>query len=436
MQQSTTRALSILCVSGIMILAGFVFVTTEAFDISIGSKQWVFYLCLSALFLVAAAIDVFRSKMHNLAKAVCFLVVMGLSVSITILGVQSRPFDPAYTPGRLGYRSRDPNDGISFEIQTEDDENTVLLKEHSDSLFMPNPIDQGSCGSCWAVASAQVLSARFARLRASQGKPIPVASTTCASRGIDTSGWYASPQFFLDKAAMVGSSDICSSKSYGKCGGNTAVAGFLLAANGVPSDQCVPYFAGKERDANTGQKMCLTSCGSPSATYPVCPITSAGATQTECIHSDSFEWTQCSDPALPMNRLLTTKGSPKYFAGSPLMKSEIVNGGPIVCSIGFATHADNSQSAWTLYDGSGYKTITSGFIAKPETNGTYDLANIRPSHLLTIYGFGTTTSGVPYWEVRNSWGSSWGNKGNIKIIRDVNAWGIESECASVGIRDV
>lgn len=433
-RQSIDVALVNVGVAWVVVAAGFIFVTTEAFDISIGSKQWVFYLCLSVLLIVAATASVFRSKIHYLSKAVLFLVLVGLGVGVTVLGIQSRPFDPAYTPSKLGYLSRDNN--VPIDIQDQEDAYTVLLVEHSESAFLPKVIDQGSCGSCWAVASAQALSARFARLRASLGRPALPPSVTCASKGVDTSGWYASPQFLLDKASTSGPCAI------GKCGGNYAIAGFQLAANGVPTDKCVPYFAGKDKDRTTGQRVCLSNCGSPSVVYPVCPVVSGGATETECIHGDAFEWTQCADTT-PMTRLMTTAPVEpnkddqhfKYIAGAPNMKKHIVNGGAIVCSIRLKTYADNSQSAWTLYDGNGYKMITDGFVAKPEA--AYDPANMGlDGHLLTIYGFGATAAGVKYWEARNSWGSSWGSKGNIKIVRDINAWGIESECATVGVREL
>ncbi len=50
------------------------------------------------------------------------------------------------------------------------------------------------------------------------------------------------------------------------------------------------------------------------------------------------------------------------------------------------------------------------------------------NHAVVIVGYGVdATTNVPYWKVRNSWSSSWGEQGYFRIRRGVNMCGIESD---------
>ncbi len=44
--------------------------------------------------------------------------------------------------------------------------------------------------------------------------------------------------------------------------------------------------------------------------------------------------------------------------------------------------------------------------------------NIEINHAVQLVGYGTDENGVPYWLVRNQWGTDWGDEGFMKLKRD------------------
>jgi len=55
-------------------------------------------------------------------------------------------------------------------------------------------------------------------------------------------------------------------------------------------------------------------------------------------------------------------------------------------------------------------------------------------HCVLLTGYGTdAATNVPYWNVKNSWGSSWGEAGYIRLQRGVNMCGVADEATFVTI---
>ncbi|CAF5055187.1 unnamed protein product, partial [Rotaria sp. Silwood1] len=79
---------------------------------------------------------------------------------------------------------------------------------------------------------------------------------------------------------------------------------------------------------------------------------------------------------------------------------------------------DNYRSVSTVFQG--YK---SGII---DINGCPS-SSYSINHAVVIIGYGVdSATGIPYWKVRNSWGTWWGENGYFRIRRGVNMCAIES----------
>lgn len=289
--------------------------------------------------------------------------------------------------------------------------------------LLPAPMDQGLCGSCWAVASATVIGARYNKMLQDAGKPLPSKPVfNCVPADVDQSLWWASPQYLVDMDPSQPQGE-CSS---GKCNGNTAIQGFKLAEQGVPTSTCVPYFL-----ASTPS--CRTSCKSPVTQYVMCP----GGSGNHCLKPPGEYWETCPTTGEPLKKSVKTTHA-RYVLGHEAMKKEIDEKGPLLCGINFYEGAD-----WTLTDPVNLTNsmlranipdqISEGFVARPRNDPNYTLGFEQGGHAVTVYGYGTTPDGVKYWNVRNSWGKNWGIDGDVKIERGINAWNIESMCATADV---
>mmetsp|Transcript_53016 Transcript_53016/g.123915 ORF Transcript_53016/g.123915 Transcript_53016/m.123915 type:complete len:127 (+) Transcript_53016:538-918(+) len=96
-----------------------------------------------------------------------------------------------------------------------------------------------------------------------------------------------------------------------------------------------------------------------------------------------------------------------YVWGEQRMMAEILARGPIACSIAVPEALE---------------TYTSGVFN--DTTGARGDA-----HDVSVTGWGVD-QGVPYWTIRNSWGTYWGEHGWFRLIRGTNNLGVESQGCS------
>ena len=91
--------------------------------------------------------------------------------------------------------------------------------------------------------------------------------------------------------------------------------------------------------------------------------------------------------------------------------NEIYQRGPIYCAV----------------DSNGLHNYTGGIVN--DTTGIHDL-----NHAVSVVGWGEE-NGVKFWNVRNSWGSAYGELGFFRIVRGINNLGIETQCGWAVPRD-
>ncbi|KNC75415.1 hypothetical protein SARC_12059 [Sphaeroforma arctica JP610] len=92
--------------------------------------------------------------------------------------------------------------------------------------------------------------------------------------------------------------------------------------------------------------------------------------------------------------------------GEEAMKAEIYNRGPIVCSIATGKALDYGYRGGVFID----------------HNNVTDV-----DHDIEVVGWGEE-DGVPFWKIRNSWGTFWGEMGFFKLRRGTNELQVEQDC--------
>ena len=178
-----------------------------------------------------------------------------------------------------------------------------------------------------------------------------------------------SPQALLDCA-----------KDAGTCnGGNPNLAYHYAATVGLPDETCLPY-RGMD-NSNWGESPCAERLCRRCDRFGSCNFVPRNAT-----------------PAIQVAEY----GS---VTGVAAMKAEIAARGPIACLM--YAHADSFEAytGGVITDTTRYEGIT---------------------HVVTVTGWGVDrASGAPYWVVRNSFGTAWGELGYYRQLMGKDIYNIE-----------
>ena len=165
----------------------------------------------------------------------------------------------------------------------------------------------------------------------------------------------------------------CADSFSGCFGGDVFSAYKYIKSVGLPGESCLPYLGVEDRC--TSQNICRV-CMDTDVCYPI--------SSYHKYYISSFD----------------------AVDGISAMMDQIYYNGPITCKISVTNDLQNYRN---------------GIFSRNTSSSLYD-------HYVNIIGWGSENE-TPYWIVRNSWGSSWGEDGYFRILRGVNLLGIESSCS-------
>jgi len=152
---------------------------------------------------------------------------------------------------------------------------------------------------------------------------------------------------------------------------------------GLPEEGCYNYIAEEAGCPDSGEGYCIN-----------CMMFGGDTTNYKCWAVDQYVKYYVKDYG--------------YVAGEKKMMNEIYARGPITCGLVCPDEF--------VY---GYK---GGVFHYKGNESDVD-------HDIEVVGWGEDENGTPYWKVRNSWGTYWGEDGFFRVIRGINNLRIEENCA-------
>lgn len=274
--------------------------------------------------------------------------------------------------------------------------------------FLQNPINQYSCGLCWAISSATMLGDRFAIF----------------SRGLN-------PELSYTYIAS------CMPKSLKCQGGFPANAGKFLEKNGTVKNSCWDY------SWCSDNKKCTDGLPGLSELIPQC------STGDEC--NNRCQGGSCYRTG-NTRHYKAQSGSTQSIVNINAIKLDILNYGPVVATyrvfadflIGSMPHIkkDKKPDFWSK---------TNNIYINIQGKDIYGYGNLqcdgkmvnasecfKGNHAIVIVGWGVdhditinskSSVSVPYWIIRNSWGKDWNTNGYFKMAISNPDEGFNMQCA-------
>lgn len=316
-------------------------------------------------------------------------------------------------------------------LQTETEEtqaqfNTIPSSIHIDkSIHIPQsfdgrdvwkglinpPVNQGSCGSCWAFASTGSLADRFniqslgrIHIKLSAAKLI---LCDWLGKEIDILRPDIDPKELTDI-----NKDVFKNTS---CFGNTLFDAFrYLFTIGTPTQDCVPY------DSTLGGQLDFHKLGKfeSASDLPLC-TTITGRFGDMCANYVYNRETGLEEGDVQRFYrcflFYTIPGTKEQNGSEELIKYDIYRWGPIATGMEIYPDFYEQRKPTAVYKWNKKGSMIGG-------------------HAVSIVGWGVNEEGVKYWIIKNSWGTKWGDHGYFRMIRGENNCKIEENCIA-GVPD-
>ncbi len=309
------------------------------------------------------------------------------------------PGEVALTPGGSGFDMA--ASGLSTAKSAEEMHGHFSWRESAPHLLTP-VVDQGTCGCCWAVAPASVLSDRIA-IRTKQNPRLPFqvfmgcvdSCTLCGSCDVQLA--FA----LMEQQGLAGS-------SAGPQGGPTNAPAQGGTATVDHNLQALDLPTGRTRPESTSS---VTGGGLLATSAPAEGMVQDASTSRPKDLCERVKKLMSPEATSVWKVTGTTKRSPSILE----LQHAILRDGPVVTIMRVYTDfivGSDPRLGVAFSD-------TEGVYVHSEGKTNYGVSHkdnaVLGTHCMAIVGWGQTKSGLQYWEIRNSWSKQWGDKGYCRV---------------------
>jgi len=269
--------------------------------------------------------------------------------------------------------------------------------------------NQGKCGSCWAFASTSTLADRF------NIQSMGVMDIELSAAKLIICDWRGKGLGIITHPSMhnvgkdLGDANLASVTESSCFGNSLSDAVRYLYEIGTTTDKCVPY---DKQLGDVGQYQKLGSFDT-TVNIPLCN-TITGMTGDMCAGNNFDERTGIeSGTPSKYYKCVNYYGirGHSHGGGELQIRLEIYRWGPIAAGMEVYPDFYTFDARNKIYEWDGVGKQVGG-------------------HAVEIVGWGVD-GGVPYWQIKNTWGKDWGRDGYFRMVRGKNNCKLEANCVSV-----